>query len=351
MTDKILAVIIGAGAGVITIFLRDFIISNYRDTRTEKKSAKEIFRRYADPLSAAAASLLWRLNEILNNPGRGVYLQADIAQTKFVKYKKLSTVYRICNLLGWIRAFRRELSFLRTMNDQCIEGIKTSLGDLEKALADGAHIELQRLDSLLDLWKHVYPHIEDQMIRAKVAYCLDHRLKEFLHKSKTELASDLSTEQQKDLCKELAKVIADEIDTHTPNDDIIEETRARSIKCISLKEAWLFRDWQAGIGDMMITPAPEGGRYYDIIGYRDLEEKYKDKESKDHFWINRVKEIIDGLDTTVSDEFDVRIGQLNNTIKAVASLFLILVSEDEGKRILFDSTIELANNIINSASN
>ena len=141
MADRFIPALIGVVMALVVVLLRDLFVRYVFEQRSEKKTAIEVFRRYADPLSSSATSLLWRLNEILNQPGRGTFLRKDVASTKFVSYKRLSTIYRFAALLGWIRAFRRELSFLRSKDDSGLGQIKESLRSLERALADGSHIE------------------------------------------------------------------------------------------------------------------------------------------------------------------------------------------------------------------
>lgn len=103
------------------------------------------------------------------------------------------------------------------------------------------------------------------------------------------------------------------------------ETRGRAIRCISLREAWLYRDWQSGVGDTMIDQATAGGRRYDIIGFRDFELLNDQRSDRSNIWISRMEEIFEDLDTTVASRFDVRLDQLQNTLQALATLNLNLV--------------------------
>lgn len=348
MTDPVIAAMIGAVVALIVVLLRDLFVRYVFEQRSEKKTAIEIFRRYADPLSTSATSLLWRLNEILNQPGRGAFLRKDVAPTKFVSYKRLSTIYRVAALLGWIQAFRRELSFLRSKDDSRLRKIKESLRSLERALADGSHVEKRRIDSLLDLWKHTFEPIEDEVMRARVEIGLDHELKEFLHQSNVQLATELPGDQQVVLCSRLAGVIANTLGVTVPSDAIVRETHARAIQSIALREAWLYRDWQAGIGDLMIISAPIGGRQFEVIGYREFENLYREGDDEQKRWISRVEAIVDDLDTTANDRYDVRLEQLRNTIQATADLLLSLAEAEKHLKIFLANTLNLAKEISSS---
>ena len=66
---------------------------------------------------------------------------------------------------------------------------------------------------------------------------------------------------------------------------------------------------------------------------------------EDKLWIARVEEIVDGLDTTVPDQFDVRIEQLRNTIAATAALVLSLAEGETDTKTLLANTIDLAKKV------
>jgi hypothetical protein len=107
-------------------------------------------RTYADPLYEAARSLSFRLDEIVQvrNPG---YLLSSTPATAFIDYKRLSTSYRLAALLGWIRAFRRERSYLDAQGHAEGEETQVAISRIEAALADGQHVEDARLRDLLAL--------------------------------------------------------------------------------------------------------------------------------------------------------------------------------------------------------
>ena len=122
MDPNVTAAIITFGSVVFAFIGRDVIMSRYHAYRhrqheirdrveSKSQSRRELVKRYADPLLEATRSLKFRLNEIIDKaPER--YFLADIPKTEFSEYKRLSTLYRLAALLGWIRAFRREVSYL-----------------------------------------------------------------------------------------------------------------------------------------------------------------------------------------------------------------------------------------------
>src|SRR5690606_149979 len=96
--------------------MQDRIIQSIEDRdekqRLERKSDGDIFRLYADPLAEATRALFYRLKEIVEVNGRAIYLSPEAPQTEYNKYKFTSTLYRLAAVLGWIRAFRRDRSYL-----------------------------------------------------------------------------------------------------------------------------------------------------------------------------------------------------------------------------------------------
>ena len=128
---QVQAAIIAATFTLAGILFRDVVLKAIEARKQHRKNEMEVYRRYADPLASAASSLLWRLNEIFHQKGRESYLIAPA--TEFERYKKTSSVYRIASLLGWIRAFRRELSFFEVSDRRRLTALKSALRALESA--------------------------------------------------------------------------------------------------------------------------------------------------------------------------------------------------------------------------
>ena len=187
------------------------------------------------------------------------------------------------------------------------------------------------------------------MIRARIEIGLDHELKEFLHESAVRLATELPEEKQLVLCSRLSRVIADTLSVTGPSEAIVRETHARAIQSIALREAWLYRDWQIGIGDLMIMNAPSGGRQFEVVGYREFENLYKGGDEEQKRWISRVEAIFNDLDTTANDRYDVRLEQLRNTIQATADLLLSLAEAEGHLKIFLANTLDLAKQISSKA--
>jgi hypothetical protein len=188
----------GAGVGIIVrdVFMALLTASAKREQELKdraKQRAQErvdLVRLYADPLRIAARALKFRLNEIIDH-GPARYLLAETIKTSFVEYKRISTLYRLAALLGWIRAFRRERAYLDPEARTSDELESSALESIEKALADGQHVELQRLDELLDLWKVSAHDGLDAASKSRMASEIDAIRQEFLTKRDKISTSDL----------------------------------------------------------------------------------------------------------------------------------------------------------------
>ena len=347
MSLQLESAFVTAGIVLFALILKDIVLKRKTEKREASRSAREVFLRYSDPLALSAASLLWRLDEILNHKGRGAYLLVDTNDNKYSEYKRLSTVYRLLNLLGWIRGFQRELSLLRAQSDDHILHIRLSINSLEKALADGAPVEFKRLEALLDLWG--YEGELDEPTRLRLAVSLDKILKNELHTQNVLLARDLTKDRQYELSNNLAKVLSSELKIEPPSEDVVGEMAAEASQCLSYREAWIYRDWQAGLGDLMLTEIDNRHRKFEVIGFAEFEYMSLIGPNDDNRWIERANSIFEDLDTTDPNRYDERYNQLRATFLATAQLLLTLSKTDPHQRVLMKKSIELAEKFTKSA--
>ena len=331
---------------IIGILLKDWFLAWRRERRSAHQSTVSVYRRYADPLTSAATSLLWRLDEILNK-GRNSYLQPTDEPTPYERYKQVSTLYRLANLIGWLRAYRRELTFLPEIEPGKLNAIQKAIENFESALADGSHVELRRLDSLLRLWLPEGPELAEEQ-KAEAAIALDISLKQFLHQTEVHLATDLSSEAQYQLCQEIAELLAAKLNINPISEAILNETKARAIQSLSVRESWLYRDVQAGIGDLMIRDFSSTTRRFEVIGYRDFEALVYQGSHEEKRWIQRLENTIDNLNVSGADHFDARVELLKNTLRATAGLVLALDNAEHRSNLVSEEARKLAGNCNNS---
>ena len=77
---------------------------------------------------------------------------------------------------------------------------------------------------------------------------------------------------------------------------MIEATREEAVGALVTREAWIYRDWQAAIGDWMLIHDSEGVRRFDVRSYRSFVGAELEPNGDDKEWIARLREVTDDLD-------------------------------------------------------
>ncbi len=342
---RIQAAIIAAGVTLLGIFLRDFFFSLLKDRRESRKNTFVIYQNYADPLLSTATKLLWRFNEIFNLEGRGSFLRGKESNTKYDDYKRKSTLYRLGSLIGWIRAYKRELSFLRIQNRRKYKSFDSAINEFESSLADGPHVETQRLKSLTRLWNIELP--EDEKAIVIIGVAIEKIIKKTIFELEKNSALEISLKNQNELCLKVSNEICNFLKINPLSKEIVLETRAQAIQQIAIKESWLYRDWQEGIGDLMIHEINADARRFEVVGYRKFEKILISGSDEEQRWINRLNNVIEDLDVTGADRFDARLMQLRKTFRSIAKLVIALSKVKIGNNISSDDTIELCEKVVN----
>lgn len=323
MDPKIIASLITLAGVVVGLLCRDVIMALFisRQKRTEQIEDRaelraherhDVVRLYADPLNKAASSLRIRLIEIIDK-GPAPYLLVNTAQTTFVEYKRISTLYRLAALLGWIRAFRRERSYLDPYDSTPSELREDPILQIEKALADGQHVEEQRLDELLTIWKVADEEIEEGH-RKILATEIDVVRQDFLGKKGALTPNELDDESKFELVRKCADLISEYARVEIP-DEFVRAHTPVAILFLGIKEAYIYRDWQAAIGDFMIMNVDNSPRQFDIMGFGEFERLYiraRNDDLDEKRWIDRIDALFLDLDMTKTSLFDARRQQMIN---------------------------------------
>ena len=316
MDSAIISTLLGSSAG--TLLIREAIAygvrrrQRARENKAREESWLNMIRRYADPLKLAARNLAVRLSEFHSRECRR-YFANDAPDNEFYEYKRLSTIYRLAALLGWIRAFRRERSYL----DPRVPDTMKSIEAIECVLADGQEVEVARLDSLLKLWK-VEPESIDGS-RANLAAALDTAMQKYLADHGVTSAGELVRQAEDGLVSACARAIS----ASCKKQDymaMVERTTVDAVGILATTEAYIYRDWQAAIGDLMIRETQKGERRFEIIGYGEFEAMCEDQDRRDaQRWIERLRSLF--VDSgSAAGEFDAREVQLQELEKACDAL-------------------------------
>jgi hypothetical protein len=96
-----------------------------------------------------------------------------------------------------------------------------------------------------------------------------------------------------------------------------------AIAYLGIREAYIFRDWQAAIGDLMLQGLTGASRRFDVIGFGDFESRYRAAaagDANDKLWFDRLIALFHGLDISVEGMFDARREQIKTLYRAVNEL-------------------------------
>jgi hypothetical protein len=148
MDEKLLAALIGLVGLLIGLFVRDVVLQLHlinlkrqQEEHDKQRAYQDAVWNYAAPLLRAVESLMYRLQEIVDQ-GPAIYFLPESPKSIYSDYKRISTLYRLAAILGWVRAYRKERSYLDPTKDTSSSEIEKLIGDLERALADGQEVEL-----------------------------------------------------------------------------------------------------------------------------------------------------------------------------------------------------------------
>lgn len=337
MEAPIVAALIALGGVLVGMFGRDIIMPTLlaRQKRTHDlldrdderaRARREVVRLYADPLLAAARSLRFRLNEVIT-PGQSRYLLAESPQIPFFEYKRTSTLYRLAALLGWISAFRRERSHLDPDDAERYTFAANPIAEIERSLADGQHVEEQRVIELLRLWNVHENTISDSKQRIRLSAEIDGARQEFLSEKKSLSPADLNEQDQLLLARKCGQLVSEYSNVEIPA-KLIDSRADQASIFLGIKEAYIYRDWQTAIGDLMIVSATGGSRRFDVIGFGEFEDRYlkahsnrqEAEKSTDRRWFDRLEALFHDLDMTKDGMFDARRQQIKNLHQACVAL-------------------------------
>jgi len=323
------------GAAAITalftlaaILLKDYLLKRINEGRSDRRSEAAIYRRYSNPLVTSTVSLLHRLNEILYVEHRPIYLmKAHHIGPKqglgrsYLSYKKLSTIYRLAAVLGWIRACRREFSYLRIADPKGTQLVDDAIGSFERALADGGWVEQERVLRLCELWQLGN---SGSWGKAEGIECLGTKANNIFWKILEETNKDkedspsLEREIKIRLCRMTADCITSHLKTNPITDAALDRTWEEALNIITMREAWIYRDWQSAIGDVMTRRSQAEERHFEVIGYGEFELFLASGTEAEKLAVERLLSIFDGLDFSIEDRFDCRPRQLKAVARSTA---------------------------------
>lgn len=143
------AAIISAITTLLTLVLKEYFFARWFERWKRRQELERIYRRLRDPLFVASVELGNRLHEMMDVYGasflrRSVLALAAERQERnsaddpyFLKYKLVSSVYRLCAFLGWLELYRELLVFFDVESERKNRTLTEYVGRARADLADG----------------------------------------------------------------------------------------------------------------------------------------------------------------------------------------------------------------------
>ncbi len=347
MDERIITGLIVAGSSFMGVVLKDLIAPYYQDLKKRRHDDRNTLELYARPLAASAEPLFFRLREILLDK-RSEFLLHPPAGTSFSTYKFISTIYRLAALIAWIRAMKLEQSYLLHSPKPFSEKINKAIHAFEGALADGPHVEIYIAKTICNLWSLDLPN--DPRREKHIAAKCEAAIHELLSSHNLDDINDirnLNSDAKVHASRKIANIITDSIGRGPLSDSVVNETKERVVEILSVKMAWIYRDWQRAIGDLMICETNGKTRRFDVIGYAKFEDLY-DEGNK---WVTRLTKVFRGVNFDSNDPTDFRVDQIRSIAKANAELLLSLQQVNVRANILQPSLAETVRQFLNDLEN
>lgn len=312
--------------GIVTLitvclgfFIKDYLIPVILEKRKSRIEKVSVFRNYRTPLKDSALSLKRRLDEIFRT--RAHILWKDNPNNDFYNYKIISTNYRLCALLGWITAFKIEESYLQVPSKKLHEQIASQLDAFSTSLADGQGVEMDVANRFISILKIDVTSLNAGIIE-KFSVEIDHLIQIAISPEKKQLLSEASKEYQDKFRSSLLLLITKLFEENISYEQLVE---LNVIEEASIRVGLIYRDWQHGIGDLMIKERNKNsGRSYDVISFREFEEILLGGDTSKQLWLERSMRLFRDLDVSKDDRADNRILQLKNINEALRKLISAL---------------------------
>lgn len=326
----LLASVLSALIAITVIF-----INKQFEKKNRKKLKSDTIKLYANPLIFSLEQLAWRLKEILEF--NGVYLLPNAPVNGFFKYKFESTVYRLCSVLGWIEAAKKEQSYLSGLKVKQHNNIQVAIKYFQKVLADGSHVEVSILDELIQIFKLDKSKLSDSE-RALLGVKIEEIVFKYIPTNVKRNVSELNFDKKNDLVKEIVDLICSKTNQSLIAKEVIQEHINVSIGEISREYCWIYRDWQNAIGETMLKSIQNANRRFDVISFAEFEE------IKNNNWLNKVDGLFTSIDVSIEDRFDSRVSQIKQLFGATVNLIIVLKSLISKQETITQEAIDILQN-------
>lgn len=325
--------IIGLSITLLSSLIAALVTNYLQKKRTDsvrKLEDLKTAKKYAKPILESLISFGYRLREIFSS--RHSFLLDTSASNKFNEYKLISTFYRFCAVLGWIRAYRKEHLYFDFHEDDFSKQVDNAISRFQSHIADGHFIELLRVKKLCKIfWDiDIEEKLEEKELEAlgfKVETIIDKFLADIDNSFKYPI--DLDETNQVVLLSKLLGIINQKIKREEISKRIIEEKVSSGTQAISILSTMIYRDWQNAIGDFMLKRLDSAPIRYEIKSFKEFDEYFrKDFSSEKNEWMLRAYRLFHNLDTDIDDQYDSRRIQLIKIYGGVIEVLEVIANID-----------------------
>jgi hypothetical protein len=143
------AAIISAITTLLALVVKEYFLAKWFDRWKRRQDLEMIYHRLRDPLFVSSVELGNRLHEMMDDYGAN-FLRRDVLKLSairqernsaddpyFLKYKLVSSVYRLCAFLGWLELYRELLVFFDVASERKNRVLSEQVGHARADLADG----------------------------------------------------------------------------------------------------------------------------------------------------------------------------------------------------------------------
>jgi hypothetical protein len=314
----------------VGLFIFKEWIENKRERKKDEKKRVDEFRAYTDPLLRAGYDLYQRLQEIFDQKAKFLWERAP--KNHFNQYRYISTLYRLCVVLGWVRALRLELAGMELHDSSQYKKIDTSIREFQRMLYESHLMEGARISFLARIWKININDLPSEDLH-RMEENIAQLIWETLAEKNTVYAKGLDEETQLILLRKIAKMMYEDCEHEPIDEKLLLASADASIRSISRTESWIYLDWQYAIGDIMLDEADGINtlRKLKVIGFETFEDMYleyvaskrDEKVNLKNRWIGRIDKLFLDLRVETSEavkKYDARIQQLRNVGSALLQL-------------------------------
>lgn len=145
---SVLAAAVTTAGTLLGLFLKEVVFVRSFERWKASRQLEDISRKYREPIALAALELCKRLSHICDQYPTD-YLSSSLLSAETVnaplnsaqylhyqRHRLISTVYRLCALLGWIELYRQDTTFLEANEGEPIRRVDKAIRAISADLAD-----------------------------------------------------------------------------------------------------------------------------------------------------------------------------------------------------------------------